>query len=250
MGTQFVLLRLAGRTRDDGPSGCVGAESCRSRYSGALHLYVHDERGSSVLRKAVPTAPPGWRQEDRTSHRHHAGEPIVRSLLQHLPGGDRAPDEGRQTLTPASPTPSRARAHRSVPRQQGPRDYGGPRDSRASRAETSTAARWTASSVSRLSTRVYCSGRSRPPKHVGGTAPTLSGITTRGNPKLLDLCVALHAAGPAVAPDLMDVARPPLPRIRVVGAVCSSREPGKLRELRRSSSRSKRARGARTPRVL
>ena len=187
----------------------------------------------------TPTREPGGHRDpqDQARDRGHAGEPLVRRVLRHLPGRGRAPAAKRQV--------HRLRAgHLPAPlRQALPRDFA-PEPRRAARAP-----RRDSGCQRRQDERLHHAGAPRPEERLpcapeGAAVLDASRARRDGvlrptrDPELLGVREALRAPGPHVRADhVMDAAGAPVHGLRVVGTMPPPQRPDELRQRGREPAR-------------
>ena len=219
LGRRRRALTVSGRSR--APACCVHAAR-----QGRRPTLRHRPRPRPTLGRR----PGGRHHEPRPSGLHRAREPVVRSLLRHVP---RAPTASRWTRTDgrrsALPDPVAARCvPPSVPRHELHRS--GRPARRGLGGSRSTAARWTASSRRAAGRqRLRRAPDEQPcPQAVDGPQgqPDVMGYHTARRSRTTGRTPHVHPARPHVRPDrLLDPARAPVPDLGVVGDVLDLDDP-------------------------
>ena len=226
---------------------------------GVLHVVCRSARDSAtgrVHRSGAAARVGGWRRpgqlrgadghpQDQARDRHHAGEPVLRQLLRHLPRGGRHPDAPRCAhglrAEPGrwvhAPLPRHRRRQRRRPARRGQRG----RRHQPRQDERLHPAAGRGKGVLQDSRRPGLQRRQRRARRDG--LPH-----RRGDTELLGLRQELRAAGPHVrAGEVVVAARAPVHGLRLVGAM---QEPlaDELRQRHRRSLRGQHVRRARCTR--
>ena len=230
----FVRAPTAARSSSRCPSQRFRARSA-SRTPGRPHAHVDLARGH-------PQDPP--------RRRDHAGEPLVRLLLRHVPGRRRNPSAERQVHGLRRPTRGRRCACvLTTTRSTGTRRA---RTSIWTRSGTSTAGRWTGSSARPGAGWSPAARRTRTRRSArwGPTTPDVMGYHDWHEiPNYWDYARHFVLHGPHVrAGHLVEPAGPPVHGLGVVGPLPRARRPDELRRTR-SRTRSLRRTRRRTRRT-
>ena len=241
---------IGGPVRDGGqarPAPGVLHVVCRSARDGATGR-VHQSRAAArdgAGRRTGQLHGAVGHPQDQARDHHHAGEPVVRQLLRHLPRGGRHPDapggahglraEPGRRVRPALPRPRRHQRRRAARRGQRGRRREPRQDGRIHPAAGCG--------------EVVLQGARRPGLLRQIRHPRRDGLPHRGgDTELLGLRQELRATGPHVRTGQIVVApRPPVHGLRLVGEM---QEPlaDELRQRHRGPLRGQHVRQARCTR--
>ena len=203
------------------------------------------ERAMAAARSAAAPAPAPVTPSDptdRSRHRHqqhhpchrdHAGEPLVRSLLRHVPRRGRIPAGRAGSHRRVRPRPPGRDLSTALSRHEPVRCRRPPRpprfDDRRERRTDGRIRQGAGADRQRMRAPARCVPV--PGGHAGpGRAARHHGVSHRKrDPELLGVCEALRAAGPHVrAGVFVDPSLAPVPRVGVVGDMSRPRRPDEL----------------------